>query len=187
MWTIAVIVIAAALVAGGVFVMRQRERARASQQLERLRLLADALRDYADRHDGALPDEVPPDAAATDRAGRQLSRGDLLSDIATGGAIHYRVVTQTGERLRRDPVGERLIAWSPQASYRGRRAIMLNDFTVGFVHDSGIDLAQQRLLLSDPLNKVAPTVAEGEEGEGEAEAPATEPATEPSDEPATRP
>jgi hypothetical protein len=189
LWIVAGIVIVGGLVAVAVVVMRGRERAQALGQVERLRLLGDALSDYADEHEGALPAQVPADVSATDRAGRHLGREALLTDAATGQPIVYRIVTESGERLRRDAIGERLIAWSPQASYRGMRAILLNDFTAGLVADSAIDLSQQRLLLSDPLNKVAPTAAEGvDEGEGEAEeTPTTEPSDEPATGPATRP
>jgi hypothetical protein len=132
------------------------------QQRQRLLELGAALKQYAAAHDNALPEEVPASAAQ-----------------AAAGAT-YRAVTPSGERLRHESFGDRIVAWTePDAD--GRRAVLLNSLDeVERVADADLNLTEQRRTDGGPLNRVRIVTPEGEGEADEAEAdPASEPATAP--------
>jgi hypothetical protein len=126
------------------------------QQHQRLLQLGAALKQYATAHDNALPEQVPPGAAG-----------------AAAGAT-YRAVTPSGERLRYEQFGDRIVAWTEPDAH-GRRAVLLNSLDeVERVADANLNLTEQQRTDGGALNRVRIVVSEGEgEFEEEEAAPAT--------------
>lgn len=175
LWAVAGLVVVGAISAAGVVAARARQSALIDSEYQRLEQLATALNEYAKAHEGELPEDP----------GMALSGGDaatLLTDVATRKPLTFRVVSSSGERIRYQFIGDRIIAWSPEQSYRGCRAVLLNSCDVRFAPDSVLDLKEQRLLAVDGLNRMRPkmSMAEGEAEDGPPEGePATEPSTQP--------
>lgn len=140
---------------------RGRQSAAISSQFERFERLGQALRQYATENEGALPDDLD----GVDVPERSL----LLTDVATGEPATYRIITASGERIGYNFLGDRIIAWSPQASYRGARAVLLNSADVRFAPDSMIDMPNQRLLGMDTPDMMRPkiTLADDDDGDGD--------------------
>jgi hypothetical protein len=121
-----------------IFVANQRRVA--SEQIERFRTLARTLETLATERDGELPVQMPPVVGPA-----SLDAGEPW--------VVYRPVTLSGEAIRFEPAGNRIIAWSPQPGLRGRRAIVLNDMSVQLVTEDAIDLKSQRFLAGEALNR----------------------------------
>jgi hypothetical protein len=181
LWIVAILVILGSIAAW--FVVRQRaaQTALIDSQFERLQRLGTAVVEYAKAHEGELPDD--PKAVLT---GVDVS--ESLTDLATGQPLTYRIVTLAGERIRYDFVADRVIAWSPQSSYRGCRAVLLNSGEARFAPDSALKLDEQRLLVTDVLSQTRPRLSTAEPAEGDDEpAPPDDAATQLVDQPATAP
>ena len=144
---------------GGRWARTVAEPPEQAQQRQRLLELGAALKQYATAHDNALPERVPSSAA----------------DAAAGAT--YRAVTPSGERIRYQQFGDRIVAWT-EPDAQGRRAVLLNSLDeVEFVADASLSLTDQRRTDNDPLNRVQIVEVEGgDEDEPEESEPATAPA-----------
>jgi len=163
--------VGAALYFADVAPTRNQAAGRARQQLLQL---GSALKRYATAHDHALPDQVPAEAALA------------------ASSVMYRAVTPSGERLKYESFGERVVAWTePDAS--GRRLVLLNSLDEAeFVPVAQLDLSEQRRLDagSGALNRVRKvSIAEDDEegsDDGAAEPTSAESSTQPATSPATQ-
>jgi hypothetical protein len=138
-----VIVIVALLVlcaVGGNLIFRANQRRVVSEQIGQFRALAHALETIATEQEGALPAQMP------------AIIGPASLDTRDAWVV-YRPVTASGETIRFDPAGNRIVAWSPEPSVRGRRTIVLNDLTVQLVTEDMIDLNTQRFLAGEALSR----------------------------------
>lgn len=171
LWIVAALVIAAAIIAWVLVGVRPGRAGVAGQQRQRFQLLADAVVQYAKQNEGELPDD-PSALTITDATGSSIEIATLLSDAATSSPVIYRVVTEAGERIRYSFLGTRVIAWSPQASYDGRRAVVLNGGDVRFLPDRLLDLKDQRADVGDPPEAMRPkltVVSQGEDDDSDDE------------------
>jgi len=145
---VAVGMIGGALYLAGVIPPKGRAGLGARGQLLQL---GAALRQYALANGEALPDQVPAAAASA------------------GSSVMYRAVTPSGERLKYESFGERVVAWT-EPDERGRRLVLLNSLDeAGYVPADQLDLNEQRRLDAGggALNRVR-KVSVSEEDDGEA-------------------
>ena len=161
-WLVAGVVVVAAVGAALVFFdvipTRSQAAGRARQQLLQLGW---ALKQYATAHEGELPDQVPAEAALA------------------ASSVMYRAVTPSGERLRYESFGERVVAWTePDAG--GRRLVLLNSLDEAeYVAAAQFDLNEQRRLDAGggALNRVRKVSIVEEDEEPAADDPTTAPTT----------
>ena len=153
---IAVVVIGVALYLANALPRKGRADTRARSQLLQL---GSALKQYATAHDNELPDQVPSSSSSS--------------------ALMYRAVTPSGERLKYESFGERVVAWTePDAS--GRRLVLLNSLDeVEYVAAAQFDLNEQRRLDAGggALNRVRKVSIAEEDEKPVAEDPTTAPTT----------
>lgn len=181
LWVIAAFVVLAAI-GGAVVKMRPARNAQQRAQGQRLQLLADAIQEHARQHDGALPVDLRA-LQIKDATGQPVDVSTLLTDVATGNPLVYRIVTESGEQLRYNFLGDRIIAWSPEPSYEGKRAVILNGAEIRFASDNRLDLKQQRIDLDTGISAMRPQISPTGEGSDE-----TDDSTEPEDQtPSTSP
>jgi hypothetical protein len=180
LWIIAGLVLAGAILAMFLVPIAPVRDTQVETQIERFRQLGAALERYAKNHEGVFPDD-PADTGLQDPR-------TLLTDAATGQPITYQLVTASGERIGYDFLGDRIIAWSPQTSYRDARALLLNSGDVRFAPDAMIDMADQRLMGMEKPDMMRPRLEMGgddtdgaDEDDEEDEMTADMPATQPGD------
>ena len=153
---IMVAVIGVALYLADALPRKGRADARARSQLLQL---GSALKQYATAHDNELPDQVPSSSLSA--------------------ALMYRAVTPSGERLKYESFGERVVAWTePDAS--GRRLVLLNSLDEAeYVAAAQFDLNEQRRLDAGggALNRVRKVSIAEEDEKPVAEDPTTAPTT----------
>ncbi len=152
LWIVAAVVIVVAIGLALVITKRARQSATIDSQFQRLDRLGTALEAYAKAHDASFPEETNKILTPADVA-------TIMTDAQSGEQLIYRVTTASGESIRYDFMGDRIIAWTPQASYRGSRALLLNNCDVKFAPDEMLDLPGQRFLGSDRLNQMVPKLS----------------------------
>jgi hypothetical protein len=178
LWVVAFLVIAGSILAVVIVRGRTGSRSLRQQQGELFQILGDAIVELAKQKDGELHGDLTV-LTVRDAAGRHIDVATLLTDKATGKPETYRIVTPSGEQLRYQFLGERIIAWSPVASYDGKRALLLNGVDVAFAQDNAIDLVEQRLDTFKSMGSMRPTILTAG-GAGASEEEDSEPTTEPS-------
>lgn len=142
-----------------VWTRRDSQDARLRQQGQRMQKLAATLKQSL-AEDRAFPAQLP---ASADPIGL---------DVATGKPLIYQPITRAGDVIRFEEFGERIIAWTPAASYDGKRAVLTNDLALHLAADQQIDFDTQRIKIDDPLGRARDKAAD-DEGAGDEPDPAT--------------
>jgi hypothetical protein len=142
---------------------RDNQDSQTRQQGQRMQKLAATLKQNLGP-DQVFPTQLP---ASADPIG---------IDVATGKPLIYQPVTRAGEKIRYAEFGERFIAWTPEASYSGRRAVLANDLSLHLASDQQLDFTAQRIVIDDPLRRARDKAIDDEEPSEEPE-PTTNTAT----------
>ena len=162
-WVVMGLIVAVGMIGGALYlagVIPPKGRAGLGARGQLLQLGA-ALRQYALANGEALPDQVPAMAGSA------------------GSSVMYRAVTPSGERLKYESFGERVVAWT-EPDERGRRLVLLNSLDeAGYVPADQLDLNEQRRLDAGggALNRVRKVSIVEEDEEAASDEPTTAPAT----------
>jgi hypothetical protein len=187
LWAVGAVVVIGAVMAITMFPGGSRETQMALRQRQQLLTFGRALKQYADQHGGALPEQPPVEITLHDDSGQPIDTAALLADVtAPGRRVTYRAVTESGERLRYAQYGERIVAWT-DPNPKGLRFVLYNSLDdVALVRDEDFDPAEQRTRSAAGLNRVRSVESAEPGGEGE-ESEEPDPTTAPATEPATGP